>query len=297
MLNSKYKFVEASLKKETGVIKVIGVPRAYFSCIIQYIYSDHFYISRHDLEYFLKLLTFADYFLLPRLVEICSSYLKNFVNLKNALHILLVAHSHNAIQLEQYCINYIIMNERDIMNSREYKNFKRRAQAGLLKVIEESILREKQESFVQNCISNFKQHNDARVTDSRLSSASAEELIQSTEREIDFEHIFGTTQYIYMEEHFKFETYDQETLSSFVTLDLETPKKKQKEGLILDQFEEEKKISIAEPHQRPKRQLMVNQSSNKNTNQVFFDEKENSHPNIPSQTLHSKKKAMLGQSS
>ena len=183
------------------------------------------------------------------------------------------------------------------MNSREYKNFKRRAQAGLLKVIEESILREKQESFVQNCISNFKQHNDARVTDSRLSSASAEELIQSTEREIDFEHIFGTTQYIYMEEHFKFETYDQETLSSFVTLDLETPKKKQKEGLILDQFEEEKKISIAEPHQRPKRQLMVNQSSNKNTNQVFFDEKENSHPNIPSQPLHSKKKAMLGQSS
>jgi hypothetical protein len=39
---------------------------------------------------------------------------------------------------------------------------------------------------------------------------------------------------------------------------------------------------------------MMNQSSNKNTNQVFFDEKENSHPNIPSQALHSKKKAMLG---
>jgi hypothetical protein len=51
-----------------------------------------------------------------------------------------------------------------------------------------------------------------------------------------------------MEEHFKFETYDQETLSSFVTLDLETTKKIKKEGLILDQFEEEKKFSIAEPH-------------------------------------------------
>ena len=115
------------MKKETGVIKVEGVPRAYFSCIIQYIYSDHFYISRHDLEYFLRILIFADYFMLPRLVEICSSYLKNFVNSKNALHILLVAHSHNATQLEQFCINYIIVNEREIMNSREYRSFKRRA--------------------------------------------------------------------------------------------------------------------------------------------------------------------------
>jgi len=97
MLSSKYRFVESTIRKETGCINVQGVPKAYFSCIIQYIYSDHFYISRHDVEYFLKLLTYADYFMLPRLIEICSSYLKGFITTKNALHILLVAHSHNAL--------------------------------------------------------------------------------------------------------------------------------------------------------------------------------------------------------
>jgi hypothetical protein len=56
-----------------------------------------------------------------------------------------------------------------------------------------------------------------------------------------------------MEEHFKCETYDQDALKSFVSLDLETSSKRQREGL--DQFEEEKKLSIAEPHHRPKRQL------------------------------------------
>jgi hypothetical protein len=65
--------------------------------------------------------------LLPRLVEICSSYLKNYVTIKNALHILLVAHSHNALQLEQFCINFIVINEKEILNGREFRSFKRKA--------------------------------------------------------------------------------------------------------------------------------------------------------------------------
>jgi hypothetical protein len=43
---------------------------------------------------------YADYFALPRLVDICSSYLKPFVNSKTVLQILLLAHAHNANQLE-----------------------------------------------------------------------------------------------------------------------------------------------------------------------------------------------------
>ena len=62
-----------------------------------------------------------------------------------------------------------------------------------MKVIEENLQKEKQESFVQNCINNFKQYKDTRVTDARLSSTSAEELTQSTEKDIDFESIFGAT--------------------------------------------------------------------------------------------------------
>lgn len=189
-----------------------GVSRAYFSCIIQYIYSDHFYISRHDVEYFLKLLIFADYFMLTRLVEICSSYLKSFVNTKNALHILLVAHSHNALQLEQFCINFIVSHEGEIVSSRDFRNFKRRAQEGLLKVIEENLNLEKEESYVQMCINNYKQAKGER--NPMNDSENSEELSELNCKEIDFDNIFGTSQYIFLEEHFKAETYNMSRIPS-----------------------------------------------------------------------------------
>lgn len=84
MLCSQYSFKE-SMVDRSGYIKVCGVPKLYFSCIIQYIYSDHFYIQRYDAEFFIKLMIYADYFLLPRLIDICSSYLKKYVNVKSAL--------------------------------------------------------------------------------------------------------------------------------------------------------------------------------------------------------------------
>ena len=59
-------------------------------------YSDHFYIQRQEVDFFVKLLIYADYFMLDRLVDICSSYLKPFINVQNVLKILLVAHAHNA---------------------------------------------------------------------------------------------------------------------------------------------------------------------------------------------------------
>jgi hypothetical protein len=70
MLSFKYSFLESKIKKN-GYIKVHGVPKLYFSCIIQYIYSDHFYIPKQDPEFFIKLMVYADYFMLPRLVDIC----------------------------------------------------------------------------------------------------------------------------------------------------------------------------------------------------------------------------------
>jgi hypothetical protein len=124
MLSQKYSFKEACLDKE-GFIKVLGVPKIYFSCIIQYIYSDHFYIQKQDPEFFIKLLIFADYFMLPRLIDICSSYLKQYVNCKTVLKLYLLAHAHNANQLESFCINYIAMNEVEILESRLFRSFKR----------------------------------------------------------------------------------------------------------------------------------------------------------------------------
>lgn len=43
MLNKKYQFCEAFVQQD-GVIAVQGIPKNYFTAIIQYIYSDHFYI-------------------------------------------------------------------------------------------------------------------------------------------------------------------------------------------------------------------------------------------------------------
>jgi len=52
--------------------------------------------------------------MLPRLIDICSSYLKSYVTMKTALQMMLLSHAHNAEQLERYCINFIAMNrERD----------------------------------------------------------------------------------------------------------------------------------------------------------------------------------------
>jgi len=111
------------------------VPKQYFTCIIQYIYSDHFYIQRQEAEFFIKLLIYADYFMLPRLVEICSSYLKQFVTVKSVLQILLIALAHNAEQLEKYCLHFIILNERDVLEGRNWRLFKRNADESLVNSI------------------------------------------------------------------------------------------------------------------------------------------------------------------
>lgn len=80
----------------------------------------------------MKLMIYADYFMLSRLVEICSSYLKGFVTPKTVLNILLIAHAHNAEQLERYCLNFFAMHEKEIMESRSWRHFKRQAQHSLI---------------------------------------------------------------------------------------------------------------------------------------------------------------------
>jgi ABC-type multidrug transport system ATPase subunit len=149
--------------------------------------------------------------MLTRLVEICSSYLKGFVTTKNALNILLVAHSHNALQLEQFCINFIVSHEGEIVNSRNFRNFKRRAQEGLLKVIEQSLNQEKEESYVQMCINNFKQVRTERNPMNEVEDC--EDLNELNSKEIDLDSIFDTTQYIFLEEHYRAETYNMNRMA------------------------------------------------------------------------------------
>lgn len=132
MLSKEYGFKEGQQKRSSN-IRVEGVPKALFSCIIQYIYSDHFYIQRHNLEFFVQLFIFADYFILPRLVEICSNYLKTFVNSSSVLTLLLLAHAHNSEQLERYCVHYIAMHQHEVLRGQTYESFKSRCHPSLFK--------------------------------------------------------------------------------------------------------------------------------------------------------------------
>jgi BTB/POZ domain len=147
MLSNSYGFRESNLSRGSS-IKVTGVPKLYFNCLLEYVYSDHFFIHKHSIEFFVKLLIFADYFMLPRLVDICSRYLQPFVTISTSVMLLLVAHSHNAEQLERYCVNFIAMNDKEVVRSRQYKLFRERAHPQLIEMIEQKIKKEVEENFI-----------------------------------------------------------------------------------------------------------------------------------------------------
>ena len=52
-------------------------------------------------------------------------------------------------------MNFIAMNEREIMDSRYFRRFKRKAQELLFKVFETKLNLEKSEIYVQICINNY----------------------------------------------------------------------------------------------------------------------------------------------
>jgi hypothetical protein len=110
MLSDLHRFKEQDLKK---LVLIKGIPREFFVQIIQYIYSDQFYISTEcsSLDYFLNLLIYADYFLLPRMGQIISRQICSMVTIENVVSILLIASDHNAHQLMEYCIQFICVNE------------------------------------------------------------------------------------------------------------------------------------------------------------------------------------------
>ena len=73
------------------------------------------------MEFYVLLLKYSDYFLLPRLTAICTNEIKKFVTEKNVLQTLLIAMSHNAPALEEYCVYFFCKNEGKIKNGQEYR--------------------------------------------------------------------------------------------------------------------------------------------------------------------------------
>lgn len=138
--SSMFRFKEQQFESQKiQEIKVDGISKQYFNTIIQYIYSDRILIYKHSICFFVKVLILADYFILPRLIDICSFYLKSYVSSSTAFQLLLVANSHNAEQLERYCIKFIAMNSKTILESKQFNDFKQKAHHSLYNFVMKKI--------------------------------------------------------------------------------------------------------------------------------------------------------------
>ena len=162
MFNAKYGFQESNRQdltltnevKHSGVRYVIvrGIPKQYFTAIIQFLYTDNFCQTECNLAFFLRLLIYADYFMIGRLSELCQDILRRFVKPTNVMDLYLVAHAHNATQLESYCLNFIAVNLTEIMKSNQWKDFQRKCRqyerTCLLAKVKEELDRELSRNFV-----------------------------------------------------------------------------------------------------------------------------------------------------
>ena len=210
MLSPYYGFKEASVMKGSS-IRVVGVSKSLFSCVLQYIYSDHFYIQSHTVEFFVQLFIIADYFMLTRLVDICSSYLKTFVNCNTALSMMLLAHAHNAEQLERYCLHFIAMNQEAISGSQAFHNFRGKADISLFDSFNSKIQMEVETSFVQISVANLQSSRKESLSQSEQQhpfkrQKPRDEFVnsQSEDNSIDeimsIENILCASDYIYLQE-------------------------------------------------------------------------------------------------
>ena len=133
-------------------VRVRGIPKQYFTAIIQFLYTDNFCQTECNLAYFLRLMIYADYFMLVRLSELCQQIIKQFVRPKNVMDLFLVAHAHNAAKLERFCIHFLTVNFIEVSKSFQWKDFAKRCQSYgrtcLLEKVQKEVEREFELNFV-----------------------------------------------------------------------------------------------------------------------------------------------------
>jgi hypothetical protein len=64
-----------SVKPHVRYVKVHGITKTYFAAIIQYLYTDHCCVTESEISFYIRMLVYADFFMLDRLVDITSSHL------------------------------------------------------------------------------------------------------------------------------------------------------------------------------------------------------------------------------
>jgi len=94
------------------------------------------------------MLIYSDYFMLPRLVQICSKYIKDYVTPRNVLCVFLIAQAHNANDLALFCIDFICLHEKQILPSKEWSMFKKLTDKQMFQDVMHAITNYKQHFFV-----------------------------------------------------------------------------------------------------------------------------------------------------
>ena len=84
-----------------------GIPKRHFNAVLQYLYSDAFFIAEHSLDNFCELVRWADYFLIDRLKALAAFYTQQHLTLASVLETMKLACSFNCSELEQYCLRFV----------------------------------------------------------------------------------------------------------------------------------------------------------------------------------------------
>jgi len=95
---------------------------AVLRALLEYIYTDN--VETFTCELAFELVVLADEYLLPRLRQICEIQLQNFVNTENVCSMLCYSHDHNAKDLKQYCLNFIMKNFDAVSGTPGYQDLK-----------------------------------------------------------------------------------------------------------------------------------------------------------------------------
>eukprot|EP00026_Physarum_polycephalum_P011486 Phypoly_transcript_11716.p1 GENE.Phypoly_transcript_11716~~Phypoly_transcript_11716.p1 ORF type:complete len:320 (+),score=26.23 Phypoly_transcript_11716:81-1040(+) len=90
--------------------------------LLEYLYTDNVENFTCDLAF--ELMILADEYLLSRLRQICECQLQTFVNTENACSMLAYAHNHNANDLKQFCMNFVMKHFDAISPTKGYQDLK-----------------------------------------------------------------------------------------------------------------------------------------------------------------------------
>lgn len=112
--------------------KEINIPDvAYdvFLAVLEYLYSGTVNVSSGKLS--VELLKAADMFRIEGLRNLCVEKVEQAVTVDNAAFICQVADMHNALNLKQFCITFMMHHFRDVISSQSFQNLMRHDPGGL----------------------------------------------------------------------------------------------------------------------------------------------------------------------